>query len=78
MSHNQTRRSLPEDALYDFGDRLAAGDAPAPRDELEATAARIQRTLRSDPFAAQVMPADDARHLVRAAGRKKTLAPDRL
>lgn len=46
-----------EDALFAYGDRLADGEASAPTNDLEATAARVQQALRGDEPHRKVMPA---------------------
>lgn len=45
-----------EDTLFDYGDRLASGQMPPPRDALEAMAARVHQTLRSQAPVPQRMP----------------------
>ncbi|MGH2558127.1 MAG: hypothetical protein ACRDJH_03610 [Thermomicrobiales bacterium] len=46
-----------EDALFSYGDRIASGQAPPPRDALEATALRVHRALRVSAASPAAMPA---------------------
>lgn len=42
-----TQNTAYEDDFFDYLDRLVAGENPQPRNDIEATAARVQRALRT-------------------------------
>lgn len=76
MSERHTPRThRHEDSLFDYGDRLAAGQAPPPRDELEATAERVHRALRAPQPSDQGMSADQKAAIWEEIMRSPTIRP---
>jgi hypothetical protein len=68
-----------EDALFLFGDRIAAGRAPLPHNELEAIALRVQRALggsaRGHPVMPQSLKATIWEDIMQSATRGASLVP---
>jgi hypothetical protein len=57
--NDRTLHRPAEDAFFDYTDRMAAGEHPAPGNDLEATATRVQQALRANQPESPAMP----RHL---------------